>query len=314
VEQFANEVTANLDGAINDSVTSLTVKSVVGTAPSSGNFRALVDTELMEVTGVSGLVWTVVRGDGGSTAAAHSDNAVVYLVVTKEALDSIVTVQSGGSEVSSRRVLNFTGATVTDDSGDGRVNITIPPAASFEAAWTVPVLTDYTWQNQGTATANDDGKGIFILAPAAGQNNLRSLEIATGSPPWTYVCKLVPFMLESGNANCGLYLRDSVGGKCLAFRLINSTLDSVLFSSNTSYNSSGPFSAVTVDPSSRLSWFKVVDDNTNRTYFISSDGVNWIQFCQQSRTSSLTADHVGFYAEAGGSIPLGVKLASAKLN
>lgn len=82
-EQFANDYVTALDGAINDSVTSLVVD---GTPPLAADFRIRIDDELMLVTGVAGSTLTVTRGIEGSTPAAHADNAVVSHVLTADAL------------------------------------------------------------------------------------------------------------------------------------------------------------------------------------------------------------------------------------
>lgn len=130
MEQIANFLaisTLNMPGDLDNSATTLTLTSI-STFPSSYPYRARIDDELFKVTATPGAnQLTVVRGDGGTTAASHLDTAPVRVVLTKESLDAIVSIQQGGSETSNRRVLNFTGgATVTDDSGNGRTNIAIP--------------------------------------------------------------------------------------------------------------------------------------------------------------------------------------------
>lgn len=86
-ENFANEYATQLDGAINNSVTSLNVDSVTGRP--AVNFRMRIDDELMLVTGVSSLTFTVTRGIEGTTAASHADNAPVTHVLTASALPLI---------------------------------------------------------------------------------------------------------------------------------------------------------------------------------------------------------------------------------
>lgn len=83
-ERFANDFETTLDGAIDDSQTTITVASVTGTP--SANFRIRVDDEIMLVTGISSLDLTVERGAEGSTAAAHSSGAPVVHVLTAAGL------------------------------------------------------------------------------------------------------------------------------------------------------------------------------------------------------------------------------------
>jgi len=73
---------ALLNGAINSSVTSITVSSFAA-FPSAVQFRVAIDDELMLVTGGAGTTtWTVTRGIEGTTAAAHDDGASIYHVQT----------------------------------------------------------------------------------------------------------------------------------------------------------------------------------------------------------------------------------------
>lgn len=124
MEQFANTPTAvtNNGSTLSSTATSCTVTSQVN-IPSSGNFRVLFDSEIVEVTAVSGNTWTISRGNGGTTAATHADGITVYGIVTAEALNALVSIQSNGTETSDRRVLNFIGPAISDNSGDSRCDI-----------------------------------------------------------------------------------------------------------------------------------------------------------------------------------------------
>jgi len=70
-------VTTTLDGAINDSVTSLTLADA-SQFPSSGTNFIIIGSEEISYTGVSGNTLTgLTRGVAGTTAASHSDGATV---------------------------------------------------------------------------------------------------------------------------------------------------------------------------------------------------------------------------------------------
>ena len=135
MEQFANNPSTTLGAAITSTTaTSITVASATG-FPSSGNFRILIDTEIMEVTAVGGTTWTVSRADGGSTAATHLNAAAVTGILTAEALNNLVAIEQAGTVVSSRRTLNFIGGVaagpVADNSGSNRCDITLGPDATL---------------------------------------------------------------------------------------------------------------------------------------------------------------------------------------
>lgn len=70
-----------LNGSINSSTTTITVDSVAGVPTGTETKYARIDSEIISFTGVSGSNLTgVVRGVRGTSAAAHNDNAFVYVV------------------------------------------------------------------------------------------------------------------------------------------------------------------------------------------------------------------------------------------
>lgn len=84
-EQFANNATSVLASSIGSSDTSLTVTT--GTPfSSSGNFRIVVDSEIMLVTGRSSNTLSITRGQEGTVAAAHTSGANVTQIVTAGAI------------------------------------------------------------------------------------------------------------------------------------------------------------------------------------------------------------------------------------
>ena len=63
--------------------TDLTISVATGSKfPATGDFHVLVDSEIMLVTARSTNTLTVVRGQEGTTAAAHSSAAVITLIWT----------------------------------------------------------------------------------------------------------------------------------------------------------------------------------------------------------------------------------------
>jgi hypothetical protein len=89
-EQFENNYTTQLNGAIDDNDTTLTVDAAPTTM--TGEFRIRIEDEIILVGAVSGLTFTgCTRGAEGTTAAAHADNAVVRHVLTAGAISNIET-------------------------------------------------------------------------------------------------------------------------------------------------------------------------------------------------------------------------------
>lgn len=85
-ELYANAASTTLNGGINNSVTTLTVTSASGFPTGTGQFRIIIDSEIMIVTGVSGTTFTITRGAENTTAASHSNGAGVVHNVTSDSL------------------------------------------------------------------------------------------------------------------------------------------------------------------------------------------------------------------------------------
>lgn len=83
-ERFSNAIETPLDGAINNSVTSLDV--IDGSTFPTAFFRIKIDDELMFCTARSGDTLTVIRGQEATTGASHLDTAPVNHVVTAAGL------------------------------------------------------------------------------------------------------------------------------------------------------------------------------------------------------------------------------------
>ncbi len=108
-EKFANDAQTTLDGAIDDTTTSIVVTSATA-FPTTGNFRILVGTELMLVTGVSGVTFTATRGVEGTVAVSHTNNRPVTCIVTDGAVDNLKREVTGFNGVAFR---NNAGAAAT---------------------------------------------------------------------------------------------------------------------------------------------------------------------------------------------------------
>jgi len=87
-ERFANKAITTLNGGINGVVTSLVVTDA-SEFPTLPQFRVLVEDELMLVTGVSGVSFTVQRGLEGTLNVPHANGAAVTHILTAGALSEI---------------------------------------------------------------------------------------------------------------------------------------------------------------------------------------------------------------------------------
>ena len=144
--------------------------------PTGGNFRIIIDSEIMLVTAVQGKTFTVTRAQEGTSAASHNAAAAVFHVLTAGSL-------------AQRDIEQFaTGAIANCDAAGQAGRLYMPTEGLVNqdngSAWdmmpfhrfTPPVSTDYTWVNQGSSTVADT-KGMMVLRPVdvASGDNLRCL-------------------------------------------------------------------------------------------------------------------------------------------
>jgi len=68
-----------LNGAITDSALSLIVDTLNGATAPGESFYIKIDDEIILVTAINSLTFTIDRAEKGTTAAAHDDNSTIYL-------------------------------------------------------------------------------------------------------------------------------------------------------------------------------------------------------------------------------------------
>lgn len=89
-QQLANFATTTLASAITSTTaTSISITSATHW-PSSGNFRVLVDSEVMLCTAISGMTLTVVRGYELTTAATHLSGSAITFQITAGTLRDLM--------------------------------------------------------------------------------------------------------------------------------------------------------------------------------------------------------------------------------
>jgi hypothetical protein len=350
VEQFANNPTTTLAGAVTTTNgTTITVSSSAG-FPSGGTFRVIIDGEIMKVTGISGVTWSVVRGDGGSTAATHTAGATVYGILTAEALNSIVSVQQAGTEVSNRRILNFVGASVSDDAANNRAIITAAgasygagaskPAAGqagriyvpsdgaivsvdtgsawvglnpFGLPFTIPpTLSNWTAVNNSTNVITDiPGGGLLFTQPP--QQNTNDMVACTrpisNTSSYTVTLAMQMFMWCNAFPYAGLCITD--GTKFLTFVIgcpNTSGFDVHIFQWSTYSSNIGSAFSFGAPPYgyTPVVWLRITSDGVNRKYWISMNGVAWMQVYTEAATTFLTETAAGpairRYVATGGAL------------
>lgn len=266
MEQYSNGASTTIAEDLDASETGVDVTSASG-FPTIGNFRVLVGSEIMLVTGVSGTTFTVVRGAEGTTAATHTNGDAITHIVTRDSLRAVLSTLYG-------------------------------------TGWRQKMATgDWAWINQGSATVNELGGVLSLYAPATASNNVRIQKRSAPSPPYTISATVGMGQWDGQYYNFGgIGWRQSSDGKLILFGItLGRGFTVQKYSSATAYNSSYTLT-LTGTPtwgawSNRMS-LRIVDDNSSRKCLASPNGIDWFEIHSVGRTDYLTGDEVLFFAES----------------
>lgn len=171
-------------------------------------------------------------------------------------------------------------------------------------AVTMPVsgTPAFAWANQGGATVTNVHGGEIMQVPSSSGDNLRVRYIAAPSTPYTITAIFNPQIFTNNYLSAGLVFYNSSTGNLATF-------------GPTSASASGPAQNVIVqywnsvtsinsNAGQNVPWsfgafqgLRVLDDGTNWTFSVSSDGQNWQQFYKISRTAFMTPQSVGYFVD-----------------
>jgi hypothetical protein len=309
VELFSNSAQTTLNGNINSGVTSLAVVSATA-FPSTGNFRILIDSELMLVTGVSGATFTVTRAIEGTSAASHNSGSTVTEVLTNGSFTQAMLDRSGRGTYTSRPAAGIAGRVYYSSDF---------PYVSYDdgAAWNTyccgfpitepPILSGFSWVNQNGATVSQLGGSSGPITLTSQQGNANNMNQQVLSAPAT------PYTLEAGffltlrpnTSNFpsgGILFRNSSSGKLNIMQVQAPNMTGLAwystFWTNSTTATSNGYTGLGI-AQANLFWVRIADDgSTNRTYYVSSDSRTWMQIFQEGRTNNFTADQIGFGVNA----------------
>ncbi len=297
-EKFSNFGFTTLNGGINNSTTSVVVTSAAN-FPATGNFRIVVDAELMLVTGVSSNTFTVTRGYESTSAVTHSSGAQVAQVVTSGAIQQFRVDTVGTGTVAARPTADTAGKLYFPNNGYHIFRDTGSTWASFGPVYpmTPPDDSQFSWINQGSATVDATRGGITLTTPASsGSFNIRLRKMTAPATPYTVTVAYLFTVLQTTNSHAGVAFRQSSDGKlhCVgdfqgtSNRLVGFDMSSVTAHSATVLDQ-------TVGTTGGVHWIRLADNGTNRIVSTSPNGYDWIPMYTIGRTSFLTADEVGFF-------------------
>lgn len=269
-EQHVNLAETALNGSINNSTTTVVVDDG-SVFPSVGNFRVMVDSEIMRCTARSSNTLTVVRGQDGTSGASHSDDALIRMIYSKQGIDRLFQDTDALWGYASRPPVHG----VYNDAGTGKL-----------------VATDFTWVNQGGASRNDNNDSITLRVPTGSGANLRMLSLSQGGN-FVYVAGFRGIGGTDGSAlqHFGLGMRESGTSKVMTLSWGGSNTNRQRYNLS-KWTNSTTLSTHVIDSvaaiTARLLWFKVEYDGTNVKFYGSPDGFNWSLLLSETKTTFFT--------------------------
>ncbi len=167
-----------------------------------------------------------------------------------------------------------------------------------------PAVANWTWVNQGSATATDRiygaNTGISIRQPGHALPNAYSLFVQpVPSAPYRATARLrismPPKNFLQGGGIC--WYESGTGEFEAIYWEFNTafTLRVSSFNTVTSGASTNRFNGLEYD---KDLWMSLYDDNTNRYFQVSPDGYEWVTLYSHARTTFLTPSHVGLCIDA----------------
>lgn len=171
-----------------------------------------------------------------------------------------------------------------------------------------PVLSEFSWVNQGASGASDANGSVYLSAAPGANPNLRALVKAQPAKPYKIVARFAMHSRVVGQQFAGLCWRDSAGGGLVTVHLTNNlTFVTGRYNSPTALNSNYFSAALSNYVVNAPIWFQLEDDGTNRMVSLSADRFNWLPIHTVSNTDFITADQVGFFASpATGVLPTAI--------
>lgn len=222
-------------------------------------------------------------------------------------------------------VVNPTSITtpLSDAGSDNFVTIAASSGGSGSTIWPTmaqPISTNFTWDNQGTSTVFDKTSRMVVTIPdSSGLSPATQMhgfyESLPFSAPYTVTFALsVMGASSSGNAVIAyIGLRDNTG-KWVGFGAVyaapNSGAGNVfvvrrdVWASSTSLSSTGTAIGITT-PVGGLIWLRLSDDGTNRTFYSSVNGQDWLPIIVEANTADITPTEIGlaWYNVSVGGLP-----------
>lgn len=235
--------------------------------------------------GSNGSVWRTGSGVPSNSVGVDGD---FYLRTT----NGNVYTRAAGVYTNTSNITGPTGATgATGATGTtGATGATGASGSSGEATYTKPLVSDFTWMNQQSATATDNANGIGLYSPATNNGGMACLVQSFNGGASTTIMKLVPSVTST--AQYGIALWDAFGDHCISFFIYGAKYGRVSVS-HPNLNASSVDDNQPLGPAWAPTWWKIVANASYLSIALSSDGFVWSEIYHLVGGYS-TPNRVGF--------------------
>jgi len=164
-----------------------------------------------------------------------------------------------------------------------------PISGSAEGrAHVVPTLSDFTWVNQGSASATQRSYGFAISATGnSTAHNWRILARAAPSTPYAIIARLRRFSFNASWHWHAIGFRDSATGRLVSHGVYSAGVTPVVRREYWTSPTTQTGASADVNWWPILEWMRIRDDGTNIYGDISVNGDDWIQMFSLGRTAHL---------------------------
>ncbi len=300
IEKFANNATTTTSGSINNSSNPVTFTVASASAfPTSGNFRIIIDSEILLVTSVSGSDFTATRAQEGTSIASHASGATVKHILTADSLDQtikdrIAVGTANNYDAGNARFYQCNDAPVVAISQTHAIFSPVMPIYEFDA-------TTYTWFNQSTATITQSGPFSAYMTTPSSSSDIRGL-VTTYTPGQTIEVWCNPAFYAGPDSSylcIGLTVGNSTDNKRFNFyprfrgQTGNNRYDMArdYFTNNSSFSNNSTIQFI----APHIPYMLRITDNGSGTATLkySIDGINFLTHETYNYSALFTANRAG---------------------
>lgn len=302
-ELYANDFITTLAGSISASATNFLINDALPSAlQQTGQFRLLIESEIVIVDSYDGFNIFVQRGMEGTTAVAHAGGVQAAHILTAGSLENLTPNNSplSGTFASMPAAgvagrLYFTTDTCFTYLDNGIKWLPFCRGQFIDSTYT-PQVANFTQQNFSSAvTAVGTYNGIYMQSTNA--SGLAMLE-QTWTPGKTLLCFgcITGQAKENGGWIMGFSFRaPSSTSSIMSLVIIRAGGDSGVLqagcttqnNATSSFSASSLLSSNSVPLAGEYVWYKIHDDGTNLNFSISRDGLTFDLLVSVSNTNFL---------------------------